>query len=176
MKFDTRTTDNDEEQFRINLDAALKEAIDADPDTNKDITHDALRRELARREGRLIDEELAELREDIAGVEARIQQLDGILAEKRERVEQLEARRDEESDDEAYEAALEALLNWMETEGVNVFEGHPRVDELVSTYQRPDDKIIADLKDASDLPDERFQRGGGDSNGSTVEDLLGDGA
>ena len=142
----------------------LKQLVDADQRTNRDVVISALKRELGSDETSRLEMQLEHRREqrqmfkkEIQGTQSKVASLNDEISALEDQLETIE----DESD--SYENALDDVLDEMVDEGTHVFDGHGSIRDIATDHNTDQPVVIDDLKDRADernldLSDFRFEQ------------------
>lgn len=149
---------NGEDRFHVHLDKKLKKAIDARPETNKEIAHRALWNEIGGQKKSFLEMKIGHKDEQIAQLENKIADYQEELADEKAEREALVHKRDElNAPDEEYDERLNIILSKAEDGDIpSVVPAAPAVEELASDLGKDPADVHGDLVDRAAKQDRRL--------------------
>jgi len=148
-----------EQQFRVNLDTDLKRLVDADPRTNKEVTHAALWREFGGERKAAIDMRIEHMERREKMVQSEMEDLQEELAQIQSEKEALLNKREEMmTKDEAYEQDLVELLTQLEEGEIERLTPELKdVRDVADGTEHTPEGVWADAKELAAQQDRRIQ-------------------
>lgn len=149
---------NDEQRFHVHLDTDLKQLVDADPRTNKEVTHAALWREFGGERKAAIDMRIEHMERREKMVRSEMEDLEEELNQIKSEKQALEHKREEMmTQDEAYEQDLKTLLSRLEEGELNRLTPELKdVKEVAEGTDHTPEGVWADAKQLAARQDRRI--------------------
>lgn len=154
----------DRERLVAEIPSDLKELVDADQRTIREVVEAALWREFGGRRKSSLERRIEEKERRISIIESERNERERELEEQRDELAALKRELETVEDEQAsYETDLDDLLNEMVDTGMHVFEGHGSVQNIAATHDLDQPAVVDDLKDRAverdlSLTDARFER------------------
>lgn len=155
---------SDVERLVAEIPAHLKERVDVDEKTNKAVVTEALRVYYGVADGdglQALRHRHEQERERLERLQDREEELKERKKEAREKVERLQSQLQEFTANlDDYEAELEDVVAWAkEGKTRNIVDDLKMVREIAGRHDKTPETVVNDIKDRSDLPEEKFIRG-----------------
>jgi len=151
---------DDVKQFKVRIPRNLKQLVDSDERTNKDVAKTALWREFGGERQELIDMRISQKEDEEEMILQHINELKEDLKNVREQKQALLSKREEmEEEKDAYEDHLEELEEFL-LQGRHLDPNHPRVKNAASVGDVDSQEVIEELKERNPkVPDYAFVDG-----------------
>jgi chromosome segregation ATPase len=142
------------ERTTIEFDEDLKQAIDEHDMTMRDIVHKGVRGLLGQadlEEEYLLKARIEELEQEISHWESKEQEAYEKKESKLQELDILQMKLAETREEaNTYEDDLDAILDDMVDNGMNVFEDHPAVKDIARSHNHDPEEVITDLRARAD--------------------------
>lgn len=154
------------ERLVAEIPAHLKERVDVDEKSNKEVVVEALEVYYGVADGdglQALRHRLEQEQERKERLKREKERKEEKLNETDENIERLQSQLEQFTEDiDDYEKELEDLLaQARENDGMNVIPDIKPVKQIASRHEKSPEQVVEDVKERSDLPDQRFTAGRG---------------